>query len=70
MWNKREVVQFTWDQIKSFMNKNEQVEYLTIKTNFENYNLFDIAIMNSEDKDVKKWVKNIMSEYKIQFNDN
>jgi hypothetical protein len=67
-WNKEKIVQFTWNQIKKFIKtKKGQVKYLKTKGH-EGCNLLEISSANqSEDPKVHIWVKNLITEYGIDF---
>lgn len=64
--NTREVVDFTWNQIKTNMDHVGQVEYLNVK-GIKNFNLLQHAKMNRQHTDVKDWMLNILREYGIEF---
>jgi len=67
-WNKKEIVEFTWNQIKKFIKtKKEQSKYLKRKGH-RSQNLLQMSSENkSKDQEVRTWVENLTSEYEIVF---
>ncbi|KAL7012930.1 hypothetical protein ACKWTF_015110 [Chironomus riparius] len=66
--NTKEIVEFTWNQIKSLkVTKELQIEYLNRKGR-QGKNLHQLALENqSNDSEEAAWVQEIMKEYKIVF---
>jgi len=64
--NTKEIVEFTWNQIKKFINtKDAQVEYFNRK-GWNGQNLHQLALENrANDAQVTDWVQQIMQEYKF-----
>jgi len=66
-----EIMELTWNEIKSFMNYDEQVEYLKMKGK-DGKNLLEINLLYNEysseyesekhKKEVNKWAKNLMQQ--------
>jgi hypothetical protein len=67
-WNVKEIVDFTWNQNKTFIQiKEEQTEYLR-KKGHRLHNLIQLSLENqSEDTEVHTWVENLIKEYEIVF---
>lgn len=63
-YNTKEIVEFTWNQIKNFMNEIEHAELLGTNDKRER-NLLKIASCNHENKDVEDFIKNLLIEYEI-----
>jgi len=66
--NTKEIVEFTWTQIKNFINtKDAQVEYLNRKGQ-NGKNLHQMSLKNrANDLKVADWVQQIMQEYEMNF---
>jgi len=56
---------FIWNEIKTFMNRDEQTEYLKMKGK-DGKNLVELAELTNK-YSIKNWVKDIIDEYKIIF---
>jgi len=67
-WNTKEIVEFTWNQIKKFIQtKEEQTEYLKV-TGHYSHSLLQMSLENiSKDPEVHTWVENLMTKYEIDF---
>jgi len=63
-WNTEEIVELTWNEIKSFLNHDEQVEYLKLKGDLIKISL-ESHYYNREM--VIKWVKTQLENYKINL---
>jgi len=59
-----EIVQFIWNEIKTFMKQNEQIEYLKIKEK-ENKSLFEIDDDSFHNFELQFWIKKLIDEYGI-----
>ncbi|KAL7013624.1 hypothetical protein ACKWTF_015493 [Chironomus riparius] len=62
-WSQLDIVEFTWNKIKSFINiKERQIEYL-FRIGHYNHNLERMSMENqSKDVKVNLWIKNLLSE--------
>ncbi|CAG9800736.1 unnamed protein product [Chironomus riparius] len=57
--NTKKVAQLTWKEIKSYLNKTEQVEYLKIK-GWKGKDLIESALDNFYETKIHEWVQNLM----------
>jgi len=66
--NTKVIVEFTWNQIKNFINtKDAQIEYLKRKGN-QGENLHQLSLNNEEnDLEIADWVEQTVKEYQIIF---
>ena len=68
-WRTKEIVELTWNEIKSFLTHEEQVEYLKLKGE-NGKNLKKIASKNiNEDhkEEVIAWIDSQLKYYKINL---
>jgi hypothetical protein len=67
-FNTLEFTESTWNEIKSFMNHDEIVEYLKVKR-YDGTNLAERSMANKGNPGVHEWVKNLMTEYGVDVKD-
>jgi len=67
LYNTKEIAEFTWNQIKIYIDKKEaQVKYLN-KKGKQGIILHQLSLVNqAKDSQVAEWVQKTLQEYKIQ----
>jgi len=64
--NTKEIVELTWNEIKSFLNHDEQVKYLLWRRKYGKYGLFELSLQNFfYAKEVHAWVTAQLKKYNI-----